>query len=552
MTTSLQEISSCIPSSVLSNLKVLEATGNLPKTAKKLTNALKPFTSAVVFNSPTAVLKELSRNDGAPSFQFLLKEHLKIDEKLDQKASSYAQSKATAHNALLREGNADDVTSLCENLTKSLRAEGIPTFFSVETLEAFVAQICTVTTEIDSHDVVRQLKELQLITTDLAGNVTYPLDSQAIGELLSDETVALSLVLGANRDTTRIRGTQYMETDPPPIASRSTVAAFISQKVRVRQNPVLKSALKCLQKLDDNLPKTEQKLANVLKPICKLVCFCKPTDVLKRLDSKVVRRRFCAVQTKTFGLSLTNMFSDTETEPAIAHGIGRGRGRGRLGIRIPSSSEPSETVKQFQKVEKWLLMRAKRANAGFLYGTQFDNELAVKRVKEWLVEKQSIFQSAMTESSNASSSVEAMETGATTTSTETNALSTKPILIGEFLHLCISHTKLEPAEVVERLKALCIIAEDEDGEVSYNGIPLKQPNLEETLEQYISTEKAAILKEQMQQGGITVGHIAGIKRGKKAAILKEQMQQRGIAVGRIPGNRRGRLGQRRYKKPHFS
>lgn len=135
------------PPSVVSNLRVRAAAGNLPKTIPTLINALKPHTFVTVFCPPSAVLAHLSlkHKEKPPSIAFYSKEFGNVD-KLTKRVLSQAQFKARNYNAVLEVCTSEAEAEVAAGkLQQSLRSPTLLPFFNQASLEKLFTQACIMT-----------------------------------------------------------------------------------------------------------------------------------------------------------------------------------------------------------------------------------------------------------------------------------------------------------------------------------------------------------------------------------------------------------------------
>ncbi len=530
MATPLQlQVSAACPSRATANLRVLQATGNLPKTVPHLAAALRPFSSQLVLLSPSQVLKTLgsgvtaktcanetnvplslrktspkpaavaltgtrAHTTASPvlSFQYLDREELKPNGKImDQRGYVRARATAMNRNAILVEVcDENDLDSISEQLKgellrKKARAKPQSSVFPTrQKLESYLVQKCIGgVVEVDPSKVVTQLRDLQLISGSASTNgITY---SASLGELLN---AALENEEGPE---TTIEPREDIRSPTPVVEDPSmevevsnsgiTEARMLSANVALRQDPVLLAAVKCIRKWGSDLPKTEQKLANALKPTCKVIHFCKPTKVLQRLGKS---SKFFVSQEKTLELSFAGLFE--------------------------APSQPGVQDDYLAKFQAKLLSQAHRSNSSIEYITedQKNDKLlhtVVERVKEWVTQRQCRFKEVATVSSPSSEGVdgsepmvlasEAHSSLSTASSPSGSPFTTKANLISEFFQLCVTHTHVNPGGMVRGLAAQSIIDIGEDGSVSYTGIPKAPPACEDIIRQCLELERAVIERE---------------------------------------------------------
>ena len=539
------------PPRVVANLRVRASAGNLPKTIPTLINALKPHTFVTVFCPPSAVLAHLSLKykDEPPSISFFWKKLGKFDDKLTKKILSQAQFKARKYNAILEVITSGIETEAAANkLEQSLRSLPSLPFFNQASLYKLITQACLTTKNIDPAVILEQLKTHQLVYTGENGRVTYSIDSPLLNEFRVMQTSAATPV-----STTL------------PSSPHAALPSSISSLSPTPSNLVI-AALQCLWRLGNDLPKTEEKLANVLKPICKVVSVCLPATVLEKLDKSLAKKQFYIYEKKVINFSAASMF-DTNRDsakkkhlPAVQGQRRKGRSlKGKLGRSrlMPASSsaihnpmhcpsrikEPTKTSRQESStlekalihLKNELLQHSRKVNGSIIYGTHDDIIQTVAKVERWLAQKQSIFERF---EANSACDPELMETEASTQDVSSNvsapwsiAVSTKQKLVHEFFDLCITQAKLDPEEILERLISSGFITIDESGHVSYNlNTHMAQLLASKDASCYVTAERTCI----------------------RFLIIKSRVEDQQASLAIAGAKRKHGNTSRRSKKLHFS
>ena len=510
------------PPRVVSNLLVRASAGNLPKTIPTLLNALKPHSFVTVFCPPSAVLAHLGlkHKEKPPSISFIAKEQGKVDAK---KVFSQAQFKARRYNASLEVITHGAPTA--HKLEQSLRS--MPLLNQVS-LEKLFTQACITTKDSDPAVVLERLKTLQFVHTDDNGRVTYSIDS--IDSPTLREFCGLQTLV-----TTQLHATLPSSSPKPLSASKSTASPVLPGA----SSPVI-AALQCLWKLGNDLPKTEEKLVNVLKPTCKVVSVCLPGNVLVELDKTAAKKQLYVYEKRVLKFSPVGMFdanrdnAEKKLHPPTIQGQRRkGKGlKGKWGrhktassfaIHSPKEStkrshqEPSSLERALIHLKNGLVHHTRKVNGSILYGTDDDVIQTVAKVERWLAQKQSLFQKFEAASSD-SDRYEPMETEEATSSTDSaagsTAVSTKQKLVHEFFDLCITRSELDPKETLDRLISSGIIAVNESGRVSYNLNSRKAQLLaNKDAAVYVAAERTCIrFLIRRNKGDISLSSLAGTKR----------------------------------------
>lgn len=492
------------PSRALANLGVLEATGSLPKTVSSLHNTLKPFSSQLIVVSPTLVLKSLPASVGVSSdgkqgqppvhpgtsgnlgdrtpaaagyeLPYLHSETVKA-EKLTDIVKKQALAKARKRNAVLVEVRSGDEMGPTLKQVRSLKGQGFTTQTELETylLRKLISDVVIV----DPNEVVMKLRELNLISSSPSGGVTY---SPSLFKLLNpmDDQMEVS----SSERTPSTNPLMEVETS----SGNASIMGYYEQRFSVEEDPVLLASVKCIQKWGGSLPTTEQKLAKALEPTCKVVQFCNPTEVLKKLGQRFVNSKLTVRQEKRLELSCT--------------GLSKGQ-------HPPKQKRLPEYLAKF---EKHLLAQARKSNSSVEYVTDPEKhgtfvESTVRRVLDWVTQRCKAVETSPT--SGGANGVEPMALGPETHSgsiaslPRSQLLLTKASLISELFSLCVLPVHIEPEEMVRTLEALAFIEIGENGGVMYLNIPRGVPDREVIIKQLIKQEQATIQREVGEGGQAT-------------------------------------------------
>ena len=383
------------PPRVVSNLLVRAAAGNLPKTIPTLINSLKPHSFVTVFCPPSAVLAHLGlkHKEKPPSISFISKERGEFD---DKKVFSQALFKARKYNASLEVITRGAETA--HKLEQSLRS--MP-FLNQASLEKLLTQACITTKDFDPAVILEQLKTLQLVHTDENGRVTYSIHS--IDSPTLKEFCGLQMPAAIHLHTTLPSSLKPPSTDKP---MASPVLPGVSS---LSPTPIL-AALQCLWKLGSDLPKTEKKLINVLKPTCKVISVCLPSTVLEELDKSAVEKQFHVYEKKVLKFSAAGMFDadgdNTKKKPrtpaiqgqrrkgqSLKGKQGRFKAASSFAVRSSkqamkrSRQEPSGLERALTHLKNGLIQHTRKLNGSILYGTDDDVIQTVAKVEEWLAQK---------------------------------------------------------------------------------------------------------------------------------------------------------------------
>ena len=521
------------PSRVVANLCVLAATGNLPKTVPKLINAIKPHMTEVIFCSPSAVLKEICQAEKKPPMiSYIQKGLLEVDENLDEKAFFHAQVKARQQNAVLVQ-QSSTIPEHLDLVQLRLETPQLPPYTSKAAAEAFITHNCVIVKDLDPLEIIGQLKALQLVSADDYGNITYLFDSEKLGSL--QERLQNALKFGqyqpqAQRQYSTDSDSQLMETESS-FGESGQLQQMDNTSANVQLGPVILATLRCFQKWGKQLPHTELRLANALRPACKVVLFCKPTNVLQHLDKQAKHRLLCCFEKKTLQVTVAGLFghkamqhsqlSNQDYSRPVSK-FTRGKNKTSLSLKSPQTSTKSGTGKldrALNCLEKLLTREVKRSHGSLAFGDDNDITQAVRRVHVWLAQKQSAPEQKFLD--DAANGSEAMETEGVELlphgeDPSSHLVSTEQNLSQEFFQLCVTSCKLDPESVISSLKALNVIQVMGDGERITYEIPKGVATT--TAKDYIARERVllgqALLASDPRETSGVRHKLIGMKRRK--------------------------------------
>ena len=531
------------PSRVVANLRVLAATGNLPKTVSKLINAIKPHMSEVVFCSPSAVLKEVCQAEKqTPTISYLQNVLLEVDEKLDEKALVHAQIKAQQQNAVVVQQSSEEVT-VAKHLAQLFKFPQLPPYPSKSATEAFITCNCVIVKDLDPLEIIRQLKALKLVSTDDYGNITYLFDSEKLDSLQQNMQNTLKLQPQSHcAQHLYSTDSHLMETEPSFAESGQKENSCSN----IQLEPVILATLNCFQKWGEQLPRTELRLANALRPTCKVVLFYKPTNVLQHLDKQAKHSLLCCFEKKTLQVTAAGLFGHKATQHSqlsiqdysqpvskITRGGPRyNKLKSLKSFQTATKSSTEKLDRALNYLEKLLTREVNRSHGSIACGDDNDITQAVQRVQVWLAQKQCAPEQKYPDDAanrDGADGSEVMETEGVEplacSEVPPQLVSTEEKLSREFLQLCVTSCKRDPESVICNLKASNIIQVMGGSEhISYeipNAVTL-------TTKDYITREQY-LLRQALASD-----------RGESSGVRHQ-----------LTGMKRRRHGRKEFKKLHL-
>lgn len=465
------------PRRILECLQVLAAAGNVPKTVRGLENAISPLTFITRAVSPSLVLRELCRaRPGGLQFSCARRWAFREDASLKDKAEEAGREKALRLNAIFFETNVlyyhkTVLNSLYERARVSF--SDVPQFTSKASLVQFVADRCSPMRELEPSLVLGLLKNIGVVSLGQEGqdDVIY------IGD---EDAYYLESWCNSMIPTSEVA---------PGKAAPSDVAFDVWWKAVDFSDQVpealilLQRFLQRLKELGSDRPKTEAALAAELQPLCKVVNFCDPSMVLKKMSFQT-KKKLSAVVTCTVTLS--------------PHGF-----------CVEGEDEGSDGLLSCLKLK--LLQDLRRRGSSLVWGEGLEQEAvsaAVQRAEEWLNRKAV---RVGREEGMVSGAEEKMDT--TTAEREGEKVPSLKSLQQEFVNQCISQGRVEPSQVVQQLIEGGVISVTEDGVVEYHQPEGGTPSAEDCISQLIERERRELLGQAAKSasGKRSVGR----KRGKQ-------------------------------------
>lgn len=474
------------PRRILECLQVLAAAGNVPKTVRGLENAISPLTFITRAVSPSLVLRELcGARPGGLQLSCARRWALRENASLKDKAEVVGIEKAIRHNAIFFETNVlRHHTTAIDSLYERVSFSDVPQFTSKASLVQFVADRCSPMRELEPSLVLGLLKNIGVVSLGQEGqdDVIY------IGD---EDAYYLESCCNSMIPTGAVA---------PGKAAPSKVAFDVWWKAVDFSDQVpealilLQRFLQRLKELGSDCPKTEAALVAELQPLCKVVNFCDPSIVLKKMSFQT-KKKLSAVVTCTVTMS--------------PHGF-----------CMEGEDEGSDGLLSCLKLR--LLQNLRKRGSSLVWGEGLEQEAvsaAVQRAEEWL-NRRGV--RVGREEGMVSGEEEKMDTA--TAEREGEKVPSLRSLQQEFVNLCISQGRVEPSQVVQQLIEGGVISVTEDGVVEYHQPKGSTPSAEDCISQLIERERRELLGQDAKSASKKCP--VGRKRGK-------QTQRRGRKSQRI-------------------
>jgi len=176
----------------------------------------------------------------------------------------------------------------------------------------FITCNCVIVKDLDPLEIIRQLKALKLISTDDYGNITYLFDSEKLDSLQQNMQNTLKLQPQSHYAQHLYSTDSHLMETEPSFAESGQKENITCTNIQLE--PVILATLNCFQKWGEQLPRTELRLANALRPACKVVLFYKPTNILQHLDKQAKHSLLCCFEKKTLQVTAAGLFGHKATQ----------------------------------------------------------------------------------------------------------------------------------------------------------------------------------------------------------------------------------------------